>query len=52
MGLKMDTSGYWPIHHTRADTIDKIDPQNLRRNVAALAVTTWWLAENPEAPLD
>ena len=24
-GLKLDTSTYWPIHHTKADTIDKID---------------------------
>ena len=24
-GLRMDTTGYWPIHHTHADTIDKIE---------------------------
>ena len=23
-GLRMDTSGYWPIHHTEADTLDKM----------------------------
>ncbi len=48
LGLHQDTSGYWPIHHTKADTIDKIDPLELRRNTAAMAVTTWWLAELPE----
>jgi hypothetical protein len=50
LGVWMDLTGYWPIHHTRADTIDKIDPMNLRRNVAQLAVTVWMLAENPELP--
>ena len=51
LGLKQDTTGYWPIHHTRADTIDKIDPDALKRNVAMMAVTAWWLAEAPEAVL-
>ena len=51
LGLKQDTTGYWPIHHTRADTIDKIDPDALKRNVAMMAVTAWWLAETPEAVL-
>ncbi len=50
LGLWMDTTGYWPIHHTRADTIEKIDPMNLRRNVATLAVTTWMLAEKADLP--
>ena len=50
LGLEMDETGYWPIHHTHADTIDKIDPQTLRRNVAALAMMTWLLADAPEVP--
>ena len=44
-GVDHDTTGYWPIHHTEADTIDKIDPMVFRRNAAAMAVLTWWLAE-------
>ena len=48
LGLKHDTSGYWPIHHTRADTFDKIDPALLARNVAAMTVMGWILAEQPE----
>ena len=48
LGLKHDTSGYWPIHHTSADTLDKIDPQMLARNVAAMAIMGWVLAEQPE----
>ncbi len=44
-GVDHDTTGYWPIHHTEADTLDKIDPIVFRRNAAAMAVLTWWLAE-------
>ncbi len=47
-GLKHDTSGYWPVHHTRADTLDKIQPELLARNVAAMTLMTWILAELPE----
>jgi carboxypeptidase Q len=48
LGLKHDTSDYWPVHHTKADTLDKIDPDLLARNVAAMAVMGWILAEAPE----
>lgn len=51
LGLQQDTTGYWPIHHTEADTLDKIDPEMLRRNVATMAVTAWWLAEVETPPL-
>jgi len=50
LGLDMERSTYWPIHHTPADTLDKIDPQVFRRNVAAMAITALWLAEQ-DAPL-
>ena len=45
-GLKMDTSGYWPIHHTHADTVDKVDPVQLKRNSAAMALLAWTLANS------
>ncbi|MCK6528821.1 M20/M25/M40 family metallo-hydrolase [Myxococcota bacterium] len=48
-GLDQDMSGYWPIHHTAADTFDKVDPKLLARNVAAVAVLAYWLAEIPES---
>ncbi|MFH1464529.1 MAG: M28 family peptidase [Pseudomonadota bacterium] len=48
LGLSQDTSGYWPIHHTAADTLDKVDPTLLARNAAALAVMGWLLAEAEE----
>jgi Zn-dependent M28 family amino/carboxypeptidase len=45
LGLINDMTGYWPIHHTMADTFDKIDPMALRFNVAAVTLAAWWLAE-------
>ncbi|MEQ1502430.1 MAG: M28 family peptidase [Myxococcota bacterium] len=47
LGLSQDTTGYWPIHHTEADTFDKIDPTVLAQNVAAMAVMAYALAELP-----
>ena len=50
-GLAMRTVGthYFDWHHTAADTVDKIDPDDLRRNVAAMAVMTYVLADMPDA---
>jgi len=39
---------YFDWHHTRADMMDKVDPIELRKNVAALAVMLYVLAEMPE----
>jgi carboxypeptidase Q len=50
LGLRNDMSLYWHIHHTRADTFDKIDPTALRQNVAAVTVAAWMLAEMDERP--
>jgi carboxypeptidase Q len=47
-GLRHDMSGYWPVHHTAADTFDKIDPQMLAKNVAAVTLFAWYLAEHPD----
>jgi uncharacterized protein (DUF1684 family) len=39
---------YFDWHHTEADTLDKVDPQDFRRNVAALAVMSFVLADMPQ----
>ena len=39
---------YFDWHHTHADMLDKVDPVELRRNVAALAVMVYVLADMPE----
>ena len=49
-GLDQDMSGYWPIHHTEADTLDKIDPVVLRRDAAAMTLLVYDLA-NRTTPL-
>jgi carboxypeptidase Q len=48
-GLAHHTIGehYFDWHHTNADTMDKIDPLELRKNVAAMAVMAYVLADMP-----
>ena len=47
--LSLDVDGnYFLIHHTPADTIDKIDPLDVSRSAAAVAVMTYVIAEMPE----
>jgi Zn-dependent M28 family amino/carboxypeptidase len=50
-GLGESTTGahYFDWHHTEADTLDKVDPQDFRKNVASLAVMVYVLADMPEA---
>jgi Zn-dependent M28 family amino/carboxypeptidase len=50
LGLWQDTRTYFNYHHTEADTLDKIDPQELRLNSAVMAVLAYGLA-NLEQPL-
>jgi len=45
VSLVQETTRYFDYHHTEADTVDKVEPADLDRNVAALAVMTWSLAE-------
>jgi hypothetical protein len=49
-GLGESTTGahYFDWHHTEADTLDKVDPSDFRRNVASLAVMTYVIADMPE----
>ena len=39
--LKQDGTDYFDVHHTADDTLDKIDPETLKQNVAAWAVVTY-----------
>jgi carboxypeptidase Q len=48
MSLDVDGSTYFTIHHTAADTIDKIDPQDIARCTAAMAVMAYVVAELPQ----
>jgi carboxypeptidase Q len=47
--MSLDVDGnYFLIHHTPADTIDKIDPREMSRSAAAVAVMTYVIAEMSE----
>lgn len=48
-GLSLDTVGdhYFDWHHTSADTLDKVDPADLRKATAMLALMGWALADAP-----
>jgi len=45
LGLAVDGRTYFDIHHTAADTLDKVDPQALADGVAAIAVMAYVLAD-------
>jgi carboxypeptidase Q len=47
-GLLQDGRSYFNYHHTAADTLDKIVPQELRENATAMAVMGYALASMPE----
>jgi carboxypeptidase Q len=46
-GLRPNSRHYFDYHHSAADTLDKIDPEELKQNAAAIAALTWILAEMP-----
>jgi carboxypeptidase Q len=47
-GIWQDGGRYFQYHHTPADTLDKIVPQEMRENAAAMAVMGYALASMPE----
>jgi len=44
IGIIQDGRKYFDYHHSAADTLDKVDPQELRENAAAMAVMGYALA--------
>ncbi|HYU44993.1 MAG TPA: M20/M25/M40 family metallo-hydrolase [Terriglobales bacterium] len=49
IGIIQDGRKYFDYHHTAADTLDKVDAQDLRENAAAMAVMGYALAAMPDA---
>ncbi|MGH9141854.1 MAG: M20/M25/M40 family metallo-hydrolase [Vicinamibacterales bacterium] len=47
LSLEVDGSKYFLIHHTPADTIDKIDPVEMAKCAAAVAVMAYVVADLP-----
>ena len=50
VSLDVDGTKYFLLHHTAADTVDKLDPKDLADNAAAIAFLAWVVADLP-APL-
>lgn len=48
--LEVEGSRYFLLHHTPADTVDKLDPKDLADNAAAIAFLSYVVADLP-APL-
>jgi carboxypeptidase Q len=48
VGLEVDGTRYFWFHHTDADTVDKLDPVEMQRCVAAMAVLAYIVADLPE----
>jgi carboxypeptidase Q len=46
-GLYPNAERYFEIHHTDADTLDKVDPALLREGLTAVATLAWQLANTP-----
>lgn len=47
-GLLQDSRTYFNYHHTAADTLDKVKPEELAENVAVMAVLAYALANLPQ----
>ena len=48
MSLEVDSAKYFLIHHTPADTVDKIDPVEMAKCAAAVAVMAYVVADLPQ----
>ena len=50
LGASLDVDGthYFDIHHTQADTLDRVDPRELALCVATMAVMAYTVADLPE----
>ncbi|MFQ5430699.1 MAG: M20/M25/M40 family metallo-hydrolase [Phycisphaerae bacterium] len=47
LGLRVDGRRYFDYHHSHADTLDKVSPDDLSKCVAAMAVVSYVLADMP-----
>jgi len=46
IGLRQDGSDYFDYHHTANDTLDKVNPETLKQNVAAWAAVYYTIANS------
>jgi Zn-dependent M28 family amino/carboxypeptidase len=48
MGHEVEGATYFDYHHTPADTLDKVDPLELKQNVALMATVAYVIADMPQ----
>ena len=48
MSLNDDGTRYFWYHHSEADTVDKLDPREMAKCVAAMAVMSYVIADMPQ----
>lgn len=48
VGVHQDSSKYFDVHHSAADTLDKVSPRDLAENAAVVAWLAYALAESPQ----
>jgi carboxypeptidase Q len=48
MGLNVDGTRYFWYHHSEADTLDKLNPEDVALCVATMAVMAYVVADMPE----
>ena len=48
MGHRVEGSTYYDYHHSHADTVDKVDPDDFSRNIAVMATVAYILADMPQ----
>lgn len=48
LGLRPDPTHYFDLHHTNADTLDKINRLDLSLNAAAMAIMAYYLADTAQ----
>jgi len=48
IGMRTHSDRYFDYHHTNADTLDKVDPTELKKCAAAMAILAFALAEMEE----
>jgi len=47
LSIAQEHAGYFDVHHSAADTLDKVDPRALADATAAFAWMAWALADGP-----
>ena len=49
MAYAGDPTKYFTIHHTPADTVDRIEPQEVSRAAASIAAMVYVIADMPQS---